>query len=169
MVATGVPMRGRKPKATVLKLLDGNPGRRPLNLDEPHPDNLEEACPDELLDPIARAEWDRAIVPAIRIGQITSADRPLAIAHCELWAARRSQLLEAKPHPNIVAAGKNKYPMPNPALTMASKTLHLLLKVDAELGFSPTSRSRVKVKNRSPKPTIEKQRAKFFGTSCGGR
>ena len=25
-------MRGRKPKPTHLKLLDGNPGRRPLNL-----------------------------------------------------------------------------------------------------------------------------------------
>jgi hypothetical protein len=28
-------MRGRKPKPTHLKLLEGNPGRRPLNTGEP--------------------------------------------------------------------------------------------------------------------------------------
>jgi P27 family predicted phage terminase small subunit len=160
-------MRGTKPKPTVLKILQGNPGRRPLNVDEPHPESLDEACPAELVDPVAQAEWTRTIVPAIGTGQITAADRAMAIGHCELWAARRSQLLEGGRHANVIAAGKHGYPMPNPALGMANRTLKLLLQVDAELGLTPSSRSRVKVKNRAPKGAIDKRRAKFFQSSTG--
>jgi hypothetical protein len=37
-------MRGRRPKPTRLKMLTGNPGKRPLNNDEPRPDvNIPEA------------------------------------------------------------------------------------------------------------------------------
>jgi hypothetical protein len=48
----------------------------------------------------------------------------------------------------VIAAGPNKYPMPNPARVMANKTLLLLAKVDAELGLSPTARTRVQVSGR---------------------
>jgi P27 family predicted phage terminase small subunit len=97
---------------------------------------------------VAHAEWVRGIVPAIELGQITTADRTLAIAHCELWATWRSQLADASQHAHVIAAGPNKYPMPNPARVMANKTLLLLAKVDAELGLSPTARTRVQVSGR---------------------
>jgi P27 family predicted phage terminase small subunit len=161
-------MRGRKKTPTALKLLRGNPGKRALNVDEPQPDALEETCPAVLLDETARAEWTRAIVPAIRIGQVTAADRTLAIAHCELWATWQSQLAEAIKHPHVIAAGKHKYPMPNPARVMANKTLVLLANVDEKLGFSPTSRSKVQVKGPGTiRTTIDKARAKFFEASRG--
>jgi P27 family predicted phage terminase small subunit len=141
-------MRGTKPRSTVVRLLTNNPGGRPYNTAEPMPGALDMACPTELDDPVARAEWDRGIVPAIELGQITTADRTLAIAHCELWATWRSQLADASKHAHVIAAGVNKYPMPNPARVMANKTLTLLAKVDAELGLSPTSRTRVQVTGR---------------------
>lgn len=160
--------RGPKHTPTVLKLLRGNPGQRPINLDEPQPDPLEVDCPAELVDLMARAEWTRAIVPAIGIGQITSADRTLAIAHCELWATWQSQLTEAARHPHVVATGKHKYPLPNPARVMANKTLHLLATVDEKLGFSPTSRCKVQVKGpRTLRATMEAKRTRFFGTDRG--
>ena len=108
-------MRGRKPTPTTLKLLAGNPGRRPLNDAEPQPDPLDAGCPVEFADPVAQAEWPRAIVPAIRIGHVTAADRTLAIAHCILWASWQSQLAEAIKDPHVVAVGRHKYPRPNPA------------------------------------------------------
>ena len=37
--------RGRKPKPTALKLLEGNPGNRPLNIAEPRPTGVPN-CPD---------------------------------------------------------------------------------------------------------------------------
>jgi P27 family predicted phage terminase small subunit len=161
-------MPGRKRTPTALRLLRGNPSGRPINRDEPQPDALETACPVELTDDAARAEWIRAIVPAIRIGQITSSDKPLAVAHCELWATWQSQLAEAVKHPHVIAAGKHKYPMPNPARVMANKTLHLLGQVDEKLGFTPTSRSKVQVKGPgSVQTTLDKRRAKFFALSRG--
>jgi P27 family predicted phage terminase small subunit len=163
-------MRGPKPVPTRLKLLRGNPSKRPLNVDEPQPGALETACPPELVDATARVEWDRAIVPAIEIGQVTAADRTLAIAHCALWATWLSQLADAMKHPHVVSAGKHRYPIPNPARGMANKTLLLLSQVDEKLGFSPTSRSRVQLA-RPGAPggatALDKRRARFFSITRG--
>ena len=38
--------RGRKPKPTALKLLEGNPSRRALNKNEPQPPTSIPECPD---------------------------------------------------------------------------------------------------------------------------
>jgi P27 family predicted phage terminase small subunit len=161
-------MRGRKRTPSVLKLLRGNPGKRALNAAEPLPGALEVACPAVLADAVARAEWERAIVPAIAIGQVTAADRALAIAHCELWATWQSQLAEAVKHPHVIAVGKGRYPTPNPARIMANKTLQLLAGVDEKLGFSPTSRSKVSVKGPGTiRATLDRQRARFFEASRG--
>ena len=149
----------------MLKILRGNPHEHTLNRDEPAPDALSPACPDVLEDPVARAEWTRAMVPAIRIGQVTVADLTLAIAHCELWATWRSQLAEAVKRPHLIPIGKHKYPMPNPARLMANKTLTLLAGVDEKLGFSPTSRSKVSVKGAAAR--LDKPRARFFEASRG--
>jgi P27 family predicted phage terminase small subunit len=139
-------------------MLRNNPGRRPLNHDEPAVDALSPACPAELTDEVSRVEWTRAIVPAIRSGLVTGADRTFAIAHCELWATWRSQLADAAQHAHVIAAGPNRYPMPNPARVMSHKTLQLLAKVDAELGFSPTARSRVTLASRTPQDGLEQFR-----------
>lgn len=159
-------MRGRKPTPTVLRVLRGNPGKRPVNTNEPEPEDLSTVCPEEIAEnDDARKEWFRTIVPAIHTRQITSADRAMAIAHCELWATWRSQLAAAGKHAHVVAVGKNNYPTPNPARGMANKTFFLLKQVDAELGLTPTSRSRV-TKGKGA-PTVDKRKERFFGT--GGR
>ena len=147
-------MRGGKPTPTALRVLRGNPSRRPFNVHEPMPATLSADCPPELIADEARAEWTRTIVPAIEVGQITSVDRTLAIAHCELWATWRSQLADAAKHPHVIAVGPNKHPAPNPARGMANRTLLLLVKMDCELGLSPTSRPRIPLRagrdGRSP-------------------
>ena len=38
-------IRGRKPKPTALKLLEGNPGKRPINEHEPVPPKGTVKCP----------------------------------------------------------------------------------------------------------------------------
>ena len=42
--------RGRKPKPTALKMLEGNPGGRPLNTKEPKPEKKAPRCPSWLED-----------------------------------------------------------------------------------------------------------------------
>lgn len=154
-------MRGRKPTPTVLRLLRNNPGKRAINRDEPEPGGLSLACPDELAgDEEAQREWKRTIVPAIQLRQITSGDRASAIVHCVLWSTWRSQLADAARNSHVIGVGPNKHPTPNPARGMANKTLLLLMKCDAELGLTPSSRSRVTTGGgRKPKSATERFRA----------
>jgi P27 family predicted phage terminase small subunit len=146
-------MRGRKPTPTVLKFLRGNPGKRRVNPREPTAAPLARDCPDELVDADARQEWTRTIAPAITIGQIGASDRALAIAHCDLWSSWRQQSALATKVGHLVVVGPSRYPMPNPARTMANKTLQLLVKVDAELGLTPSSRSRIQLAPQRPPST----------------
>ena len=55
MELIGMATRGRKPKPTHLKVLAGNPGKRPLPKNEPKPKPIAPRCP-QWLDPIARKE-----------------------------------------------------------------------------------------------------------------
>lgn len=50
--------RGRKPKPTALKILEGNPGKRPINENEPIPPKGTVKCP-TWLEPEAKKEWKR--------------------------------------------------------------------------------------------------------------
>jgi P27 family predicted phage terminase small subunit len=137
-------MRGRKPIPTAVKLLRNNPGRRPLNDDEPIHDAIDVTCPDDLVDPVARAEWDRVAVILRDCGQVTVVDRATLIGYCLKYAQWKALEREARLHPFLVRSPSG-YPIPNPALGMANKVFGLMLKAAAELGITPSSRSRVSV------------------------
>ena len=51
--------RGRKPTPTALKVLEGNPGKRKLNDNEPRPEKKAPSCP-KWLEPEAFARWKEA-------------------------------------------------------------------------------------------------------------
>lgn len=144
-------MRGAKPQPTALRLARGNPGRRPLNLREPQHDALDVTCPDMLVDPVARAEWDRLAVVLRDRGHLTMVDRATFVGYCLKVAQWQALETEAAKHPFIVRA-QSGYPMPNPALVMANKVFTLVLKAAAELGITPSSRSRVTVTTGSHGP-----------------
>ena len=81
-------MRGRRPTPTRLKLLTGNPGKRPLNEDEPRPESAVPECPPEL-SPTARKEWDRLVGELGALRMLTNLDRAALAAYCgayALWA-----------------------------------------------------------------------------------
>ena len=53
--------RGRKPTPTALKVLEGNPGKRKLNDNEPRPDKKAPSCP-KWLEPSgagSQKRWSR--------------------------------------------------------------------------------------------------------------
>ena len=78
-------MRGRRPKPTRLKVLTGNPGKRPLNPDEPKPERAIPECPAEL-GPVARREWDRLGKELASLGLLTNLDRAALAAYCGAYA-----------------------------------------------------------------------------------
>ena len=65
--------RGRKPKPTAMKELEGNPGKHPLNTSEPKPNKKAPACP-KWLEPEAKKEWRRLAKQMEAIGILTEVD-----------------------------------------------------------------------------------------------
>jgi len=116
-----------------------------MNGDEPQPAPVGDTFdtpPAELDDlPVAQAEW-RRLAPMLRAcRQITEADRAALLALCIEW----DRYLEARPnaYPRVLTA-RTGYQMPNPWLTIQTKALAACVKLWAELGLTPSSRSRVK-------------------------
>lgn len=136
-------MRGRKPKPTRLKLLTGNPGRRPLNEREPQlpvPHPVAEPPPAIADDPRACEEWRRLAPMLITSRTVTDADYGALLSLCHQW----SIYLQAKERvTTLVVTTKTGHPMPNPYLSVSNKALANCIKLWAELGCTPSSRSRV--------------------------
>ena len=65
--------RGRKPKPTAVKELEGNPGKRPLNELEPKPKKKAPKCPG-WLDAEAKTEWRRVAKQLEELGVLTEVD-----------------------------------------------------------------------------------------------
>lgn len=77
-------MRGRKPKPVALKLLEGNPGKRPLPAGKGGASAVP-ACPAHL-DPEAKKEWKRIVKELRVLNMLARIDRAALAAYCQLWA-----------------------------------------------------------------------------------
>jgi len=135
---------GVKPQPTALRVLRGNPGKRPLNTHEPVlPVSESLDLPPELLDDAAAAkEWTR-LAPMLRdAGIVTDGEWAALVALCQQW----SRYLEATSRiklAGMVIKSPSGYPMPNPYIGIANHALSHCTKLWAELGLTPSSRSRV--------------------------
>ena len=136
-------VRGRKPKPTELKKLEGNPGKRPLNDEEPKPDPSMPPMPRGLVGE-ARKCWD-ALAPELnRLGLLTSIDVGALESYCRLYGHARECWRKSKTDGAIVLIGGK--PERNPWIAEAHRAEALLHKLRSELGLNATSRSRIAVK-----------------------
>lgn len=97
----GIPMAGRKPKPTAVKKLEGNPGKRKLNKNEPVPAKGMPTCPDWLM-PEAKKEWERLAELMNQMGVLTEVDMAAFAAYCQSYARWK----EAQEH--ITAGGSGR-------------------------------------------------------------
>src|SRR5258708_6938228 len=112
-------IRGQKPKATHLRLIEGNAGHRPLPEGEPAPIGEIEKPPK--LNGRAGALWDKFIARAF---WLTWADGPKAMMWCHLQAE-----FERSP------------------AKMVSSRIAQLRALGSELGLDPASRARLGAKD----------------------
>jgi P27 family predicted phage terminase small subunit len=147
-------MRGRKPKPTALKRLEGNPGKRPIRGDEPQPPRSQPSCPGHL-SPAARAEWARLAQSLNGIGLLTQVDRAALAAYCQAygrWVEAERKLKETP----VLLKTPAGYVQQSPWLTVSNKQMELMAKYMAELGLTPSSRRRLAIQVPiGPKPWEE--------------
>jgi P27 family predicted phage terminase small subunit len=154
-------MRGRKPKPTAIKLVTGNPGRRPTPPDEPEPPVGIPKCPPHL-DAEAKREWRRMARELDDLGMLTTIDRAVFASYCQAWSTWRQALktvqkvgmvirakerVTEKPDGSIVRTGG--VPMVNPLYKLIDAENAKMMKALTEMGMSPSSRSRVRVEKRA--------------------
>jgi P27 family predicted phage terminase small subunit len=145
-------MRGRKPTPTALRLVQGNPGNRPLNHNEPEPEAVMPTCPSHLC-PSAKAEWRRIGRQMQNLGMISLLDRAVLAGYCQAygrWVEAERKLHEMP----MLLKMPSGYIQHNPWLTIANKQLELMLKFGSELGLSPSTRSRVSVTTSKKRPWL---------------
>lgn len=146
-------MRGRKPTPTALKIVRGNPGKRPLNEREPKPKQGRPTCPPHL-DQTARAEWRRLSKILSDSQVLTLADRGVLAAYCVAW----SRWVEAEEQVAIegeVVKSPKGYPIQNPYLAIANRAIDQMIKIGASLGLDPSSRSRLNVETGKEEDPFE--------------
>ena len=133
-------MRGRKPKPTHLKVIEGNAGKRRLNRSEPKPTGRLVEPPADLPRQ-AVPFWTQAIADA-PAGLLRRLDlRTLAIWSIAAWL--HSDAAKALATSASVVQTKAGNIIQHPSLAILNKQAAIMLKAAAEMGFTPSSRSRV--------------------------
>jgi len=148
-------MRGRKPKPTRLKILQGNPGRRPINGEEPQPD-LTSTDPPPGLTKEALEIWDVLAPQLISLQLLTELDRGHLARACKLEALGNTLLRKAVKKPIVFTASNGHQPAAE--LTAALKCFEQCDKLMFRFGITPVERTRLKV----PQQTKENPFQKFL-------
>ena len=129
------------PKPTRVKALEGNPGRRDLNTEEPQPTGR--AVKPEFITGEAAKEWDRALA-AMPLNFYSSADVPTLATYCTAWVLYRHGLAQVA-REGMVAKGSMGQQVPHPLLGVISQQAQIILRAGDRLGMSPASRARLAV------------------------
>ena len=150
--------RGRQPQPTALKLARGNPGKRPVNLDEPVLEPASEEAPPDLTGR-ALEEWRDQAPRLIAVGVLTVGDRSAFATYCRL-VAQEADLQE------LIEKTGMRYSMDLGFFRLLHQTRDQKLRYAQHFGLTPSSRSGIKAKK--PVDPADQRRRKFFGIVGGG-
>ena len=145
--------RGRKPKPTAIKQLEGNPGKRPLNMHEPTPPKANIKCPAWLL-PEAKKEWKRLAPSLEAMGVLTMADITAFEGYCQAYARWKEAEEFITQHGSIFQTPSG-YVQQVPQVSIAQTNLKIMLKFCEQFGLTPSARSRIAAGEGSVDPTDE--------------
>lgn len=137
--------RGRKPKPTAIKKLEGNPGKRPLNDKEPKPEKKAPECPD-WLEEDAKEEWNRLARQMEQLGTLTEVDMASFAGYCQAYARWKEAEEFISKHGSIVKTPSG-YWQQVPQVSIAQRYLKIMNRHCEQFGLTPSSRSRLTVDN----------------------
>ncbi len=132
-------VRGRKPTPLKLRIIRGNPGKRALGK-EPQFETEAPAKP-PLLTGAAAEEWDRLTEQLSHAGLLRTVDRAALAMYCQAWArwVNAEQKVETF---GVVISAKGRE-IKNIYLRVAEEAMAQLIRLAAEFGMTPASRTRL--------------------------
>jgi P27 family predicted phage terminase small subunit len=146
-------MRGRKPLPGNVVRLRGNPGKRKLNDAGPRPEPRAPTCPGAL-GPAARKEWQRLAKELGSLGLLSGLDRGALAAYCQAHALWQ-EAVQALERYGTMVKSPNGYPMQSPYVAVLNKQVDIMVRIAAEFGMTPSSRTRIRTGARPPDDPFE--------------
>lgn len=134
-----------KPKA--LKILEGNPGGRPI-LAEPEPTRGAPLPPEDLSGE-ALAEWSRIVPELDAVGLLTVVDRAYLVVYCEAWQTYCDARVMMREYGPLVS-GRDGNLVKNPAAQVMRDSADVMLKYGSRFGLSPSDRTKLGTTPESP-------------------
>ena len=138
----------RKAKPTILKLINGNPGQRPLNRHEPQPGAIRQ-IPKLVRDrKLALKKWHELVSPDCWGMVITRADMDALEAYCLLY----DRMAEAEAEigrSGAVVASSTGFERPSAWIKIADACRQTMHKIQSEFGGLPAARARLSIKPSS--------------------
>lgn len=139
---------GPPKKPTALKVLEGNPGKRPLPKNEPKPVPIAPKCP-TWLHKDAKKEWKRIAPQLERLGLLTQIDMAALAGYCESWAQYKKAVEFLHKHDDVYPIldddGEVKYLQQVPQVSIANNALKNIRAFAAAFGLTPAARAGIEV------------------------
>lgn len=150
-------MAGRRPKPTQLKLVTGNPGRRPLNAKEPQPRRQMPSPPAHMSD-VAKVAWGRLTVLLDRMGLLTEADvyalERLAECYAEVMDCQEAIAVNGRTYEAEKGDGALMV-RPRPEVGMLADADRRFKGYLIEFGLTPAARSKVQANGEEKADALE--------------
>lgn len=140
-------MSGRKPKPTRLKLVTGNPGKRPLNKREPKPKRCIPSPPAHL-SPAALVVWGSLSARLDRLGLMTDHDAEALEQLCENYVELvelRKDVAAKGRYQTVATKSGDVMERTRPAAAQLADAERRFASKMAEFGMTPSSRSRIEL------------------------
>lgn len=153
-----------RPTPTRLKIVRGNPGRRPLPKAEAVVPPATDLTPPAWLSERARTYWGEIAPMMAECGLLTNVDKTAFEGLCDAYARWREASEMLAKTPLIVKAPTSGYLMPNPMISIANQAFGQLRTMLGEFGMTPSARSRVNANPDAQKPKPENPAAEFFAS-----
>jgi P27 family predicted phage terminase small subunit len=141
------------PKPSRLRILQGNPGKRPLPVGEPQPQpgrNLR--CP-AWIHKYGKQKWRELAPKLLRLGLLTEVDGEAFALACQAWADWRLAVETLAREGSTIKVGgwvlesgevQGHQLQPHPAVSMQRAAWDRWRKASALFGLSPSDRTRVR-------------------------
>ena len=133
--------RGRVPQPTSLRVIRGNPGKRPLNDREPQPRDVAPKCPD-YLDDVAKKEWKKLVKMLRFMRVLTEADYMALASLCQAFSTMAKAQDQLK-QTGLLLKTPSGYVQQSPLISIVNQNAELVTKLCREFGMTPSARSRV--------------------------
>ncbi len=151
-------MRGRKPKPSNLRVLQGMRGHRPLNTSEPRPEPQTPPCPPGL-SPAAQEEWKYITAELEPLGVLAKIDKAAVAGYAQSYADWIECLDFLRTNGNVIVLrndkGEVKQIIAAPQARLALLYLEKVRQFAAELGLSPSARTRIHARPPDKQNPIE--------------